>query len=249
LPVDATDAASYKANLLVEKITGVSSDGTGLPVTYSGPATTIDPADANIVWNNTAGFWEVTISTTGLGAFFLKTQPQLILPIKWLSVKGSLTNNNTARITWQVDEQQIKNYEIEKSTDGISYSTIGQVASTGNGIHSYSFTEVQTLSGTCYYRIRQTDLDGWFTRSTFIILNNQAGGTIAVYPNPVKNIVTVTTDANLLNTVATLYNVNGTSMQSLTINNTSFTMNLAYYPAGIYFLKTANGKAVKIIRE
>jgi hypothetical protein len=527
LPVDATDAANNKANLLIEKMPGTTSDGTGLPVTYSGPSTTIDPADANIIWNPVNGYWEVTISTTGFGAFFVKTQPenlvcpldkagltrntpaavawslrllssdytgpairvrrdndnntqdigftpggyldtaalksftganngyvvtwydqsgsgtdakqadvskqpiiiragvvervngspamyfgtanmateklviftkgasmvgvakgnstapatfvsktgtaagnnlnypgpfdftntgneftvgnaattaynhiqgastmpktvisnelstsiysfviptsgtfytyingvqtgsqtvngfmdgghsmmlgnrndgsgsgnfwtpeivlfnqalstadrqtlevvQTVLPLEWLSVKGELTNNNTARITWQLDEQLIKNYEIEKSTDGRSYAIIGQVPSTGNGIHSYSFTESQVLSGTGYYRIRQTDLDGRFTYSTVITLNNQAVKPVTVYPNPAKNIVTVTAGFNLLNSVATLYNTNGTAMQSFTIKSTSFTINMAYYPAGIYFLKTADGNATRIIRE
>lgn len=175
---------------------------------------------------------------------------QVVLPLEWLSVKGVLTHNNNARLTWQVDEQYVQNYEIEKSTYGIGYSTIGQFASTGNGVHKYSFTEEQQLSDTAYYRIKQTHLDGRFTHSTVIILNSgQTESSITVYPNPARDVITVTTSVSLLNTVATLYNSNGTAIQSFIIRTTSFTINLGSNPAGIYFLKTANGKAIRIIRK
>jgi hypothetical protein len=202
-------------------------------------------------WGN---FWTSEIVLFNLALTTTERQimegAQVVLPLEWLSVKGQLTNNNTARITWQVDEQAVKNYEIEKSTDGIKYFTIGQLASTGNGVHSYSFTEGQELSGIAYYRIKQTDPDGRFTHSTVITLNsNLKESTITVYPNPARDVVTVTTGVSLLNTVATLYNANGIVIKTFTIGTTSFTINLGDYPAGIYILKTVKGNAIRIIRK
>lgn len=171
------------------------------------------------------------------------------LPINWLAVKGKVTAKNAAQITWQADEVYVKNYQVEKSLDGKSYSTIGLVQAAGNGIHDYLFTDARMAAGVTYYRIRQTDLDGAFTLSPIITLTNDATGRIAVYPNPANDFITVTVPANLLNTVATLYNANGNSIQSLTISNTAFTLKLQQYPAGIYFLKMADGEMVRIIRN
>lgn len=179
-------------------------------------------------------------------AYYLTSSP---LPLKWLSLKGQLTNNNAVRITWQVNEQQVKSYHIEKSNEGVSYTTIGHIPSIGDGSNNYSFTEPQMLSGTGFYRIRQTDLDGRFTYSPVIKLANQAESQVTVFPNPAKDFVTVTVGNNLLNSVATLHDATGKIIQSFTIPTTSFIINLENYPAGIYFLKTAEGKVNKIIMK
>lgn len=75
LPIDAADAANNKANLLIEKQTGVSSNGTGLPISYPTTNTpvTINPADADIFYNSLYSRWEVSFNVTGFGGFFVKT--------------------------------------------------------------------------------------------------------------------------------------------------------------------------------
>lgn len=197
-------------------------------------------------WTSEIMLFNLALSTTERQTLEVA---QAILPLEWLLVKGQLTNRNTAQLTWHVNEEQVKSYQVEKSTEGIAYTIIGEVASTGNGTHAYSFTESQVLSCAAYYRIRQTDLDGRFTYSTVITLNNQATSPVTVYPNPAEEIVTVTTSVQLLSTVATLYNANGTALQSFTINATAFTINLRNYPAGIYYLKTADGEVARIVKK
>ncbi|HEY1200667.1 MAG TPA: T9SS type A sorting domain-containing protein, partial [Niastella sp.] len=182
---------------------------------------------------------------TAQGAFYFAST----LPVNWLSVKGKVTGKYAAQITWQADEVYVKSYQLEKSVDGKSYATIGLLQAAGNGIHDYSFTDARMAAGTTYYRIRQTDLDGAFTFSPIITLTNETAGRIAVYPNPANDIVTVTVPANLLNTVATLYNANGNSIQSLTISTTAFTLKLQQYPAGIYFLKMVDGEIIRILKK
>jgi hypothetical protein len=67
LPTGTADATG-KANLRIEKRTGTSSDGTGNINTY-GTASTIDPADADIIWNATTTRWEVSFDVTGFSGF------------------------------------------------------------------------------------------------------------------------------------------------------------------------------------
>ncbi|OQP44645.1 hypothetical protein A4H97_09780 [Niastella yeongjuensis] len=179
-------------------------------------------------------------------AYYLSSSP---LPLNWLSVKGYLTNDNTARITWQVDEHQVQNYQVEKSKDGVTFNPIGYVFSAGDGTHTYTFIESQKLSGTGFYRLKQIDINGRFTWSPVIKLMSEVVNMVTVFPNPAEELVTVTTGSNLLNTKATLYDVNGKRMQSITITATAFTINLANYPAGMYYLKTVDGNVATIIKK
>ncbi len=72
LPTGTADV-SGKANLRVEKHAGTSSDGSGLPGTYTGTPEIIDPVDADIVWNATTSRWEISFEVTSFSGFFIKT--------------------------------------------------------------------------------------------------------------------------------------------------------------------------------
>ncbi|MBB6331800.1 subtilisin family serine protease [Chryseobacterium sediminis] len=70
LPTSPTDVAN-KANLLIEKYTGTST--TGIVASFGGTATIITPDIADIIWNDTYQYWEVSFQTTGFGGYFVKT--------------------------------------------------------------------------------------------------------------------------------------------------------------------------------
>lgn len=70
LPTSPTDVAN-KANLLIEKYTGTSTTGT--VASFGGAATIITPDIADIIWNDTYQYWEVSFQTTGFGGYFVKT--------------------------------------------------------------------------------------------------------------------------------------------------------------------------------
>lgn len=70
LPTSPNDVAN-KANLLIEKYTGTSTTGT--VASFGGAATVITPDVADIIWNGTYQYWEVSFQTTGFGGYFVKT--------------------------------------------------------------------------------------------------------------------------------------------------------------------------------
>jgi ELWxxDGT repeat protein len=73
IPLDHCDIDGIR-NIRIIKRTGSSSDGSGLPGTYSGPMTIIDPEDEDIFWSNDKQSWVVSFATTGFGGYFLKAQ-------------------------------------------------------------------------------------------------------------------------------------------------------------------------------
>lgn len=72
LPTSATDNAN-KANLIIDKFTGTSIGNTGIASSYTSAPVSITPAVADVVWNSTYNYWEVTFQTTGFGGYFLRT--------------------------------------------------------------------------------------------------------------------------------------------------------------------------------
>ncbi|MFT3979493.1 MAG: choice-of-anchor Q domain-containing protein [Ferruginibacter sp.] len=246
LPTGPNDATG-KGNLLVEKRSGTSSNGTGLPDTYTGSIATINPVDSSIVWNAASNRWEVTFDVTGFSGFFVKTAAS-VLPLNWLSVTGNMNAQKQAVINWKVQENNVVNYEVEKSTDGISFVSIGAVNSKGDGINSYSFTDVNAMTGTTFYRIKQTDRDGEYSYS--IIIRLSAGGmksNLSIYPNPVHDNVSVT--GATVGNVLKLMDLNGKLLQTIKVTQPTFSLDVSRYSSGIYLLQSNDGTTVKMIKQ
>lgn len=90
LPTSPTDVAN-KANLLIEKYAGTSTTGT--VASFGGTATVITPDIADIIWNDTYQYWEVSFQTTGLGGYFVKTGTTLGTADVKINSEVSITPN------------------------------------------------------------------------------------------------------------------------------------------------------------
>ena len=114
------------------------------------------------------------------------------LPVKYLSF-DAVVNNKAVLLKW-VTAQETNNshFEVERSFDNSSFSTIGMVmdgfAVNGTG-KSYQFKdnspELQNRS-IVYYRLKQFDIDGRVTYSKVLVVRLQvkADVTMQISPNP-----------------------------------------------------------------
>lgn len=243
LPANSTDAAGI-ANLRIEKRPGTSSNGSGLPGTYTGTPATINPADAGIVWNSPLARWEVTFDVTGFSGFFVKTITG-VLPVKWLSVEGTISNH-VAIVSWQVEELNVDRYDLERSSDGVSYKNIGVVSSKGDGKNSYAFTDPATSSDYSFYRIRQTDKDGKSSYSSVLKIDNTTLSAIQVYPTVFSDHFTIVV-AN--DQVARVVDLQGKTALKLDLKKGSNKISPENLSSGIYLLTTSNGKTIKLIKR
>ncbi len=129
-----------------------------------------------------------------------------VLPVSLVRFTG--TKNNTINtLTWStLTETNNKGFEILRSADGVQFTTLAFVASKADNGNSaqlihYQLKDEQPLTTNNYYRLKQIDKDGKTTLSNIVLL--KAGNATklevaAVYPNPVKNNLTV-----LINTSTT----------------------------------------------
>jgi len=110
------------------------------------------------------------------------------LPVKLISFEGSRAGT-TNLLTWATSSEENNNYfQIERSSDGKNFSSIGQVSGEGTTSmqHSYKYTDNSPVNGTNYYRLKQVDFNGASEYSHTIVLQNTSSdaANIAVYPNP-----------------------------------------------------------------
>lgn len=110
------------------------------------------------------------------------------LPVTWLSFTGRFYSGSVD-LNWSTSmELNNEAYTIERSAEGHQYTTIGSVDGVGNttNISRYNFKDTNPLSGTSYYRIKQTDRDGKFSYSDVIRVTNGdlALKGLRIFPNP-----------------------------------------------------------------
>ncbi len=117
------------------------------------------------------------------------------LPVNWLSFTVYKNGNKAAVLQWST-ANEINNdyYEIEKSGDGVSFSTIGKMNAGNNAglVQQYIFNDLKPYTGVNYYRLKQVDKDGQYKYSSVQEVSfDEAGMQYLIYPNPAVNKSTV----------------------------------------------------------
>ncbi|MCS3795657.1 T9SS type A sorting domain-containing protein [Niastella sp. OAS944] len=196
LPTGPTDNLG-KTNLRIGKYSGSSNNGTGLPGSYTAGVMVIDPADANIVWNSTASRWEITFDVTGFSGFIVQTALGA-LPVNLISFTASLNNSN-AHIQWRTEGEMHNDYfEVERSTDGQTFTTIGKVTgNNGTGIQHYSLIDQNAAllnTSRIYYRLKiiSTTGESEYSNIVSIPLQTSTSPIVNVTPNPFTSQLKVT---------------------------------------------------------
>ena len=191
LPSGATDNAG-KANLRIGKYSGSSNNNTGLPGSYTSTVTTIDPPDANIVWNATTNMWEITFAVTGFGGFIVQTS-LFALPVNLLSFAAQVSDADV-KVNWKTaGEIEHDHFELERSTDGRNFASIATIAPiTGSGIKSYDYTDAGAVllnTTKLFYRLKMisTSGDAEYSSIVTVYLTASSSPVMRVGPNPFHN--------------------------------------------------------------
>lgn len=152
-------------------------------------------------------------------------------------------NNSQVALTWTTDmESNSARFEVERSIDGVKWTTIATVAAKGNsGIASkYASVDKTPAAGINYYRLKMVDLDNTYDFSEVKSIKTITSDNVRVYPNPAKDIVNISLPATaasvrFLNTAGQILqerkSVNGNSTISIDVTN---------YNAGNYMVQVIN---------
>ena len=237
LPTGPADAAG-KARLRIKQYHGTSA--TGEPGTYSGSTETIDPADADIIWNAEKNRWEIRFNVTGFSGFFVTTL-NASLPLQLTSFSGRRENNGN-RLNWKTENEiNTKEFVVERGTAVNNLLPLGTIqAANRPGSNSYSFTDTQLPLNAkgFYYRLKMTDADGHNTYSNTVWIANPVAGKIIIYPNPVKDLLNIQAPNNTGKVQVTIYNQQGQRIRSMmTDGSVQTTIDVSGIASGSYILE------------
>jgi Secretion system C-terminal sorting domain len=178
------------------------------------------------------------------------TYPSLVtaglLPIK-MSGFTALRENKNVKLQWTTSsEQNNTRFEIQRSSDGRTWTTITSINGNGTGAASttYKAYDQNPLSGVSYYVIKQFNADGHSYLSDIkLVKMPEIKGIILVTPNPshsgisfrISNISASNVDASVINMNGLLVHreiIN--SIQPNSINKLSMKEQLS---PGVYILR------------
>jgi len=151
------------------------------------PSTTIEQFNGSL---DDIRIYNRALDNTEIQALYNEGGWNTLLPIQLQQLNATALANSIS-LQWQtVTATNTDYFVVERSTNGLSFTSIGKVdalSSTPN----YVFTDAQATLGTNFYRVKIVDKDGSSSYSKIVsaVLGSQAA--FSVYPNPAKDKVTL----------------------------------------------------------
>ncbi len=163
-----------------------------------------------------------------------------VLPVTITDFVAQKQNESVLLKWYATYETNFRLFEIERSTDGIGFYKIGEIA--GQNFANYSFNDNELpTSSIIYYRLKMIDIDGTFNYSKIISvrLNNNFSNAL-VYPNPTTGPLNIKLAESIKNnTTLDVTDVTGRVVKQQQVNKGVVNINLevSKLPAGRYFIR------------
>lgn len=177
----------------------------------------------------------------------LKQEQLIPLPATGMRLEAAL-NGSDVKLNWKtLSEIDTREFEIERSTDGINFTKIATKAAAGNSSVqlSYDHTDANMQAPVYYYRLKLVDIDNDFSYSNVVSVR-MAGNVkgLRLFPNPATSQINLEFSNAKGNYLISVYNQAGQEVatQRAVINYSVqyFTVNRNSLPAGSYIMKVRN---------
>ena len=155
-------------------------------------------------------------------------------------------------IVWD-DMPGIKSYAVQRSADGIRWTTVNNQQATVNSQSSIINSQLSTvnyyndaspLPGTNYYRLQTTSVSGAVATSNIIAVASDALN-VSLSPNPAKNTLSLAGLPANEKVKLTVVDFSGNVKLQTLANASSYNLNIAVLRAGNYVIKMdINGEVV-----
>lgn len=175
------------------------------------------------------------------------------LPVNFVSIDARKATNGV-QLTWKVaGEENVARYEVERSTDGRSFTTVVAIGKTG--MDTYTYLDANN-SSTAYYRIKNLDNDGKYKYSTIArIVNGKTSILLKAFPQPVQNQLTVQHPIITGNGLITLSAADGRVVKSIkpAAGSMQTYLDMTSLQKGMYLMRFDAGdgvvEAVKVMKQ
>lgn len=109
-----------------------------------------------------------------------------ILPVELVSTTAT-AGPEGVRVEWvTASETDNSHFTVERSMDALHFEPVGLVpgAGTSSQLHHYGMVDTSPYTGTSYYRVRQTDMDGSSQMGPIVAVKVDAPVVVRIHPNP-----------------------------------------------------------------
>lgn len=174
----------------------------------------------------------------------------VVLPVTLTNFSGH-NDGNRNQLTWTTSsERDNSGFEIQRSTDGVNYTTLDFVKSlaTGGNITTrlnYTFTDNSVVNSNQYYRLRQVDFNGESKISNVVLIKSEKTRTLTLdglYPNPATTVVNALISApNEDKVTIVVTDITGKAIfqqiANVEIGSTTLPIDVSSLAAGTYWMK------------
>ena len=170
-----------------------------------------------------------------------------VLPISLSDFNAVLKNDKTVCLTWEYgDGAGLQDFEVQKSSNGISWNTIGTVQSNGDisdDTH-YSLTDPDPSTGANYYRLIVQSKDGEISCSMIREIDFSSAANISFFPNPARDNIQFSTAYTGTPVTIRLISASGQLFQYYLIKSSSGSLDVSGYSTGVYFLEVLDNDKI-----
>lgn len=150
-----------------------------------------------------------------------------------------VVNENNVQLNWNIDENNIKNFVIERGTDLENFKDLQSVSNRGNV--QYSYTDAKPNKGINYYRLRFVDQNGGVNYSDVKYANINNFKQLEVVPNPVSDKMSIEFEASTQqDTQVEIYDISGRKVFQTVIKSkkglNNSTIDISSLQSGVYFV-------------
>lgn len=167
------------------------------------------------------------------------------LPVELLSFIAE-PEKPGARLHWSTaSEQNSSQFLVQRSADLLEWNIVASMpaAGTSNSVLDYQAYDPTPRTSVTYYRLEQVDLDGSVHHSAVVSLSPDASSEVMLWPNPVTDILHITTSADPL-LLARVLDIQGRTVMTYNDANsyrTSLDFHAMHPGTYLVHLETAGG--------
>lgn len=184
-----------------------------------------------------------TTSTTGFTPYTEFT----VLPVKFISFSVAHTTTGYLVQWTAAEEMNAAIYEVQRTTNGITWTTIATIKAIGNNTNTYTYTDKGGAAGAVSYRIKQSDIDGTSTYTGVRTLKNEnAVPAITSFQHKIAVAFTQPQHGKVTVEVIAL---NGATAAKQVVSEPNGTVQVATNLQGIYIVRVSNGQGLNIAKQ
>lgn len=160
-----------------------------------------------------------------------------VLPVTITEMDG-IADKCNAQVKWSTsNETNLKQFEMEVSTDGVKFEKAGTIRSSSTGKYQFNTTQG---AGKAYYRLKIIDKDGSVTYSKIVPITTECNNKVVkVFPNPVRldQLLNVNIAGYEASVKGDLYSATGQLVKSYVLKNGPNSLSVENLAQGFYTLR------------